>query len=112
MMIEKYALALMIAARKLTLYFQSQVVIALTDLILKQVLSKQDASKILVKWTIELGEYHVEFQPRTAIKAQVLADFLLQMIARMKKRFKKSSSFNFLARKTRDCSKGSKGLKT
>lgn len=30
----------------------------------------------MVKWAIELSEYDVEFEPRAAIKAQALADFM------------------------------------
>ena len=29
-------------------------------------------------WSQELGEYGVEFQPRTAIKGQALADFIAE----------------------------------
>ncbi|XP_075500185.1 uncharacterized protein LOC142538769 [Primulina tabacum] len=34
----------------------------------------------MVKWTIELGEYDIEYKPRVAIKAQVLTNFLIEMI--------------------------------
>lgn len=30
----------------------------------------------MVKWAIKLSEYNVDFKPRTAIKAQALADFI------------------------------------
>lgn len=33
----------------------------------------------MAKWAIELSEYGVEFQLKLAIKAQVLADFLVEM---------------------------------
>lgn len=33
----------------------------------------------MTKWAVELSEYGIEFQPRPAIKAQVLADFLVEM---------------------------------
>ncbi|XP_073041870.1 uncharacterized protein [Primulina eburnea] len=32
----------------------------------------------LVKWTTELGEYDIQYEPRTAIKAQALSDFLAE----------------------------------
>ncbi|XP_073025051.1 uncharacterized protein [Primulina eburnea] len=32
----------------------------------------------LVKWTTELGEYDIQHEPRTAIKAQALSDFLTE----------------------------------
>lgn len=33
----------------------------------------------MVKWAIELGEYNVSYRLRTAIKGQVLADFLAKL---------------------------------
>ncbi|XP_073129012.1 uncharacterized protein [Henckelia pumila] len=38
-----------------------------------------DASGRLVKWSVELGEYDIEYQPRKAIKAQALSDFLTEV---------------------------------
>ena len=29
-----------------------------------------------MKWTVELSKHHIDYQPRTAIKSQVLADFI------------------------------------
>ncbi|XP_073313463.1 uncharacterized protein [Primulina huaijiensis] len=34
----------------------------------------------MVKWTIELEEYDIEYKPRIAIKAQALTDFLIELI--------------------------------
>ncbi|KAL0362400.1 UNVERIFIED_CONTAM: hypothetical protein Scaly_1195200 [Sesamum calycinum] len=33
----------------------------------------------MVKWTVELSEYGIEFHQRPAIKAQVLADFVVEL---------------------------------
>ncbi|GFZ00843.1 hypothetical protein Acr_14g0004780 [Actinidia rufa] len=76
--IEKIAYALMIAARKLRHYFQAHSIIVLTDQPLKQILQRPDTSGRLLKWSIELSEFHIEYKPRTAIKAQALADFLVE----------------------------------
>ncbi|KAL0313116.1 UNVERIFIED_CONTAM: hypothetical protein Sradi_5710900 [Sesamum radiatum] len=46
---------------------------------LSNFISKSADKGRLVKWAIELGEFYVEFQPRIAIKGQVLADFLVEM---------------------------------
>ncbi|XP_074351159.1 uncharacterized protein LOC141690316 [Apium graveolens] len=32
----------------------------------------------MLKWAVELGQFDLEYMPRTAIKGQVLADFLLE----------------------------------
>ncbi|KAL5568572.1 hypothetical protein UlMin_025147 [Ulmus minor] len=63
--IEKLALALMVAARKLRSYFQAHTIIIPTKFPLKQ-------------WSIELGEFDIQFKPRTAIKGQALADFIAE----------------------------------
>jgi hypothetical protein len=36
-----------------------------------------EASVCIAKWAAELSEYHITFEPRTAIKSQVLADFIV-----------------------------------
>ncbi|GAV64087.1 hypothetical protein CFOL_v3_07605 [Cephalotus follicularis] len=74
--VEKYAHALIIAARKLRPYFQANTIKALTDKPLRQVLPKPDVSSILIKWSVELGEYDIKYEARPAIKSQVLADFV------------------------------------
>ncbi|KAL0451467.1 UNVERIFIED_CONTAM: Retrovirus-related Pol polyprotein from transposon gypsy [Sesamum latifolium] len=76
--IEKLALALVIMARKLRPYFQSHKVVVLTNHPLKHIMTRPDASGRLVKWAVELGEYDIEYQGRNAIKAQALADFIVE----------------------------------
>ncbi|XP_062155167.1 uncharacterized protein LOC133863220 [Alnus glutinosa] len=39
---------------------------------------KRDLSGRLVDWSVELGQFDIEFHPRTSIKGQVLADFILE----------------------------------
>ncbi|KAI3470100.1 hypothetical protein Pfo_026763 [Paulownia fortunei] len=79
--IEKLALALITATRKLRPYFQSHPVVVLTNHPLKQVLSNPETSGRLVKWVIKLNEHGIEFRPRPVIKAQVLVDFEVEMTA-------------------------------
>ncbi|KAL5576836.1 hypothetical protein UlMin_018535 [Ulmus minor] len=76
--IEKLALALMVAARKLRPYFQAHTIVILTKFPLKQVFQKPEASGRLAKWSIELGEFDIQFKPQTAIKGQALADFIAE----------------------------------
>ncbi|XP_076929267.1 uncharacterized protein LOC143593553 [Bidens hawaiensis] len=78
LLVEKWVLALIYMARKLRSYFQAHVVQVLTDQPLQQVLSKPEFSGRLTKWAIELGDHTLEYKPRTAIKGQVLADFLTE----------------------------------
>lgn len=71
--LEKLALALMVAARKLQPYFQAHPVVVVTPFLIKLVLHKHEVSGRLVKWAVELGEYDIIFRPATAIKSQALA---------------------------------------
>ncbi|KAL0378683.1 UNVERIFIED_CONTAM: hypothetical protein Sradi_3173800 [Sesamum radiatum] len=77
--IEKLVLAIVTTARQLRPYFQSYPIVVLTNLPLKQVMEKLDVSDQLVKWAVELGEYGIKFQTRTTAKAQVFADFIVEL---------------------------------
>ncbi|GLU08947.1 hypothetical protein SLE2022_258280 [Rubroshorea leprosula] len=75
---EKAAFALVYTARKLRAYFQSHEIIVYTDLPLKKILQKLELSDRLIGWAVKLSEYDLKFQPRTAIKGQTLADFIVE----------------------------------
>ncbi|KAK0593716.1 hypothetical protein LWI29_011306 [Acer saccharum] len=72
------ALALITAARKLRPYFQAHKIGVYTNCPLKLILQKPEVSGRLTKWAIELSEFDVEYLPRTAIKAQAMADFVVE----------------------------------
>lgn len=76
--LEKLALALMIDSRKLAHYFHAHTIIVLTEFPLKALFERADFSGRILRWAIELGQFDVKFQPRTAIKAQTLADFVAE----------------------------------
>ncbi|XP_010424499.1 PREDICTED: uncharacterized protein LOC104709616 [Camelina sativa] len=78
-MMEKLALAVVTSARKLRPYFQSHTIIILTTQPLRTVLHSPSQSGRLAKWYVELSEYDIEFRTRTCAKAQVLADFLIEL---------------------------------
>ena len=42
-----------------------------------ETLQKPDASGRLVKWSVELSEFDLSYKSRGAIKAQALADFIV-----------------------------------
>lgn len=50
----------------------------ITNQPIKQVISKPDASGRLQKWSVFLSEYNISYRPRTAIKGQILADFIVE----------------------------------
>ena len=72
---EKLALALMTAARKLKPYFQAHVIVVLTDQPLRKAMSSPEAAGRMALWAIELSEFDVRYRPRTSIKGQAVADF-------------------------------------
>ncbi|GKA72558.1 reverse transcriptase domain-containing protein [Tanacetum coccineum] len=76
--LEKVALALVNAARRLRRYFQSHKIYVLTDQPIRRVLLKPEDSGRLAKWAIELGEHEIIYKPRSAIKGQILVDFLIE----------------------------------
>nr|XP_043629940.1 uncharacterized protein LOC122601246 [Erigeron canadensis] len=76
--LEKLALALVHAARRLRRYFQGHPFRVLTDKPIRQVLAKPEVSRRLAKWAIEQGKHEISFHPRTSTKGQILADFLAE----------------------------------
>uniref|UniRef100_A0A2N9HHC2 Uncharacterized protein n=1 Tax=Fagus sylvatica TaxID=28930 RepID=A0A2N9HHC2_FAGSY len=76
--LEKAALALIQAAKKLPHYFQANTVTVLTDLPLKMLMHSSDFSGRITRWGVHLGSLGVEYKPRTSIKGQVLADFVAE----------------------------------
>ena len=45
---------------------------------MKQVLHKPETSGRLMKWVIELSEFNIRYKPKTTIKGQILADFVME----------------------------------
>ncbi|XP_063942737.1 uncharacterized protein LOC135150384 [Daucus carota subsp. sativus] len=76
--IEKFALSMITASRKLRPYFQAHKIEVLTDQPLRNIMHSPKASGRLIKWAVELGEFEIRYKPRVAIKAEALADFLVE----------------------------------
>ncbi|CAA0843034.1 Uncharacterized mitochondrial protein AtMg00860, partial [Striga hermonthica] len=74
--VEKAALTLVITARKLRPYFLNHAIIVRTNFQLGETLGRPIVSGRLVKWAVDLSEYSIKYEPRRAIKAQALADFI------------------------------------
>ncbi|GJR31835.1 reverse transcriptase domain-containing protein [Tanacetum coccineum] len=45
---------------------------------IKQLLSKSEISRRMLKWKFELEGYDIQYRPRTLIKGQILADFIVE----------------------------------
>ena len=75
---EKLILAPVTTARKLRPYFQAHTIEVPTEHPMKQILHKPETTGRLIKWAIERSEFDIRYKPRTEIKGQVLADFIME----------------------------------
>ena len=76
--VEKLAFALVTVARKLKPYFQAHTIIFLTDQPLKRAMSSPEAVGRMALWAIELSDFNIQYRPRTAVKGQIVADFIIE----------------------------------
>ena len=75
---EKLAFVLITTAWKLKPYFQAHTIVVLTDQPLKRAMSSPEVVGRMALWAIELSEFDVQYRPRTAIKGQIVADFIAE----------------------------------
>jgi hypothetical protein len=73
---QKLLYAILVTLRKLRHYFQSYNIKVIFSFALGEILCSRDTVGRIVKWSVELGEFDLEFCPRKAIKSQILADFV------------------------------------
>ena len=70
------AYAVVMAAWKLRHYFQSFKIKVSTSHPLRDMFENREASGRIRKWATQLLAHTIDFVPRSAIKSQVLADFM------------------------------------
>jgi ribonuclease HI len=75
---EKICYAVTISARKLRHYFEAHIIKVLTNQPLNDIFGNRDISGRISKWAMELSEYVVDFEKRSAIKSQIPADFVAE----------------------------------
>jgi hypothetical protein len=75
--LEKIAYTVVMAARKLRHYFEGHRIRVITNQPLNDLFANKEASTRIIKWGAELLEYTVDFERRSTIKSQVLADFVV-----------------------------------
>jgi hypothetical protein len=75
--LEKNSYAVVMASRKLCHYFEAFKVWVTSDRGLGELFRNPEASVRIAKWVAKLSGYHITFEPKTAIKSQVLADFIV-----------------------------------
>jgi ribonuclease HI len=74
----KLLYAILVASRKLRHYFQAHKVVVVTSYPLRAILHNSNATGNIAKWAAELAGFQLDFQPRHAIKSQILADFIAE----------------------------------
>ena len=75
---EKLAFALVTAVRKLKPYFQAHSVVVLTDKPLRKAMSSLEVAGRMALWAVKLSEFDIQYRLRTAIKGQVVANFIAE----------------------------------
>ncbi|GJZ28495.1 hypothetical protein Tco_0573142 [Tanacetum coccineum] len=75
---EKLGVSLAQRKQRLKRYFQAHTVVVITNQPIKQLLSSSEISGRMLKWKFELEGYDIQYRPRTAIKGQILADFIVE----------------------------------
>ncbi|GJY50177.1 reverse transcriptase domain-containing protein [Tanacetum coccineum] len=75
---EKLVLALLSASRRLKRYFQAHTIVIITNQPIKQLLSKSKINGRMLKCKFKLEGYEIQYRPRTSIKGQILANFIIE----------------------------------
>jgi len=76
--LEKLVLALKVTAGKLRHYFLSHPITVFSEYPLGAIIKDLEVAGRIARWKLKLSEYSVDYQPRTAIKGQVLAYFVVE----------------------------------
>jgi hypothetical protein len=58
--------------------FQAHKIKDISSFPLGEILRSRNTTRRIVKWSIELGEFDLEFCPRQATKSQIIADFVFE----------------------------------
>src|SRR4051812_13521254 len=74
---QKMCYGVYMAAKKLRPYFQAHPITVVSSAPLADIMGSIDAIGRVAKWEIEIASHDIQYEPRTAIKSQALADFLV-----------------------------------
>ena len=75
---QKLLYAILIMSKKLWHNFQADKIKVASSYPLGDILHNKDANGRVVKCSVELGAFTIEFTPRSTIKSQALADFVAE----------------------------------
>src|ERR1041384_1624680 len=74
---QKMCYGVYMAAKKLKPYFQAHPITVVSSDPLAEIIGSRDASGRVAKWAIEISTHGIKYELRTAVKSQVLEDFLV-----------------------------------
>jgi hypothetical protein len=74
--LEEIAYVVIMSSRKLHHYFKAHKIMVVSNQPLYDLFGNREASSRISKWALDLSEFYVDFERRTAIKSQVLANFI------------------------------------
>ena len=66
-------------ARRLRHYFLAHTIVVRTYQSIKQLLDKPDMAGRMLKWSLELSEFDIQYEGWKALKDQALANFVAEM---------------------------------
>jgi hypothetical protein len=76
--VEKICYAVIMSAHKLQHYFKAHTIRVLTNQPLNDIFGNRESSRRISNWAMELSDHIVEFEKHSAIKSQILANFVVE----------------------------------
>jgi ribonuclease HI len=74
---QKLVYGVYLAAKRLRHYFQEHTITVVSTAPLSEIIGSKDATGRVAMWAIQLAAHNILYEPRTAIKSQALADFIV-----------------------------------
>ena len=73
------ALALVLMPKRMRTYIQNHAIMVKTNYPIYRILYKPDLVGQMIRWSVELSEFDIWYEPRGAIKSQCLANFSAEL---------------------------------
>src|SRR4051812_36101062 len=74
---KKMCYGVYMSAKRLKPYFQDHPITVVSSAPLADIIGSKEATGRVAKWAIEIAAHGIQYEPRTTIKSQALADFLV-----------------------------------